>query len=76
MSMYFTPTSDKRKGIALFLCIFGGILGLHHFYVGKIGTGILYILTCGLCFFGVFVDFIRILNSSFKDNVGLPLREW
>lgn len=76
MARYFTPASDKRKGVALFLCLFLGILGFHQFYVGRIGSGILYFCTCGLFFFGVIADLIKILNGSFRDNMGMPLREW
>lgn len=31
----------KSKMVALLLCIFLGGLGIHRFYVGKIGTGII-----------------------------------
>ena len=33
--------SKKSKTAALLLCIFLGDLGVHRFYVGKIGTGVL-----------------------------------
>ena len=39
--------SKKNKMVALLLCIFLGVLGVHRFYVGKIGTGLLYHLDCG-----------------------------
>ena len=34
--------------IALLLCIFVGGAGIHRFYAGKIGTGVLYLFTGGL----------------------------
>ena len=49
------------KGTALLLCIFLGVLGGHKFYEGKVGTGVLYIFTCGLFGIGVIVDLISIL---------------
>lgn len=52
---------QKNKWIALLLCFFFGGLGVHRFYEGKIGTGILYLLTLGLFGFGVFIDFFKIL---------------
>lgn len=74
MSVYVTNTSDKKKMTALLLCIFGGFLGLHRFYVGKIGTGILYIFTAGICGIGWLIDIIMIATGAFRDNVGNPLR--
>ena len=75
MSTYTTQTSDKKKGTALILCIFGGLFGLHQFYVGNIGKGILYLFTCGIFGIGWLIDLIKIASGSFKDNVGAPLRE-
>ena len=40
-------TSDKKILPAFLMCFFLGCLGIHRFYVGKIGTGILQILTLG-----------------------------
>lgn len=76
MPNYVTPTSDKRKIVALILCVIGffGVGGLHRFYVGKIGTGLLWLLTGGLCGIGTIIDFISIVFGSFRDNVGMPLR--
>ncbi|MBN1329843.1 MAG: NINE protein [Candidatus Heimdallarchaeota archaeon] len=70
------PSSPKSRTIALILCIFLGWLGIHRFYVDKIGTGILYLCTEGLFGIGVLVDFILILTGSFTDGAGLPLIEW
>ena len=55
----------KDKWISFFLCLFLGIFGGHKFYEGKIGAGILYLLTAGLCGVGVLVDLIILL---FKPN--------
>ncbi len=46
----------KSKFIAYLLWLFFGALGLHRFYLGKIGTGILYLLTLGLCGIGLIYD--------------------
>ena len=67
------PYSPKSKVVALLLCFFLGSLGVHRFYVGKIGTGILYLCTLGLCGIGTLVDFIMIAIGSFRDSMGLPL---
>jgi len=65
--------NTKSKSTAALLCFFLGILGIHRFYVGKVGTGILYLFTFGLLGFGTLVDFIVILTGSFKDSDNNPL---
>lgn len=52
---------QKNKWVALLLCFLFGPLGIHRFYEGKIGSGILYLLTFGLFGLGVLVDFFKIL---------------
>ncbi len=47
----------KNKWVALLLLFFLGCLGAHKFYEGKIGMGVLYLLTLGLCGIGCFIDF-------------------
>lgn len=51
----------KNKWVAVLLCFFLGGLGIHRFYEGKIGTGILWLITGGLCGIGWLVDFIILL---------------
>lgn len=76
MSNYVTNTSDKKRLVALLLCIFLGYFGVHQFYVGKVGKGLLYLFTVGLFGFGWLIDIFKILLGTFTDNVGNPLREW
>ncbi len=56
--------------ILAIICFFLGELGIHRFVVGKVGTGILYILTFGLFGIGIIVDFIMILCGTFTDATG------
>jgi len=62
--------SEKNWVVVLLLCIFLGELGIHRFYVGKIGTGIIYLLTGGLFGIGWVVDLILIIVGKFKDKEG------
>lgn len=55
----------KDKGVALLLCFFLGVFGIHRFYEGKILTGLLWLFTFGLMGFGTLIDFIILL---FKPN--------
>ncbi len=66
--------SSRTKVVAAILCFFFGYLGIHRFYVGKIGTGIIWLVTGGLCGFGWIIDFIMIIIGSFKDNEGYVLK--
>ena len=69
-------TSDKKRLVAFLLCFFLGVLGVHRFYVGKVGTGIAQILTFGGLGLWVLIDFIMILCGSFKDKEGNVISEW
>ncbi|MFO7637516.1 MAG: NINE protein [Clostridia bacterium] len=62
--------SIKRGIVAFILCLFLGVFGIHRFYVGKIGTGLLYLFTAGLFGVGIVVDLIMILFGSFTDKGG------
>jgi TM2 domain-containing membrane protein YozV len=69
--------SDRKRLIAFLLCFFLGGLGVHRFYVGKVGTGILTIVTIA-GFLGIWplIDMIMILVGSFKDKEGNVLEDW
>lgn len=66
----------SQKGFvpALLLCLFLGPLGVHRFYVGKIGTGILMLLTAGGLGIWALIDLIMIIVGAFKDKAGLPVK--
>lgn len=76
MSQFVTGTSHKSRKVALILCIFGGLFGLHNFYVGKYGKGFLYMFTGGFFIMGWFFDIIKILLGRFQDQYGNYLVEW
>jgi len=68
-----TETSDKGFVPTILLCFFLGAFGAHRFYVGKIVTGILQLLTLGGLGIWAMIDFIMIVVGSFKDKQGRPL---
>ncbi len=68
--------SEKNRLAALLLCFFLGYLGIHHFYVGKVGTGIVWLLTAGVFGIGWLVDLILIATGSFKDKTGAKVEKW
>lgn len=68
--------SSKSRLVALLLCFFLGILGAHRFYVGKIGTGILMLVTIGGFGIWALIDLILIIVGSFRDKEGLLVFRW
>jgi len=62
--------SPKNKLVALLLAIFLGGFGIHRFYVGKIGTGIIWLCTGAFCGIGWIYDIIKIATGTFKDGAG------
>ena len=66
-------TSDKDWTVLLILSILLGGLGVDHFYTGKIGTGILKLITGGGCMVWAIIDIIMVATGSFKDSNGLPV---
>jgi len=68
--------SKKLRIVAFLLCTFFGGLGVHRFYVGKVGTGILMLLTLGGFGLWTLIDWIMILAGSFKDKQGKAVTKW
>lgn len=62
--------SEKSATTALLLCMFLGGLGAHRFYAGKIGTGILMLVTFGGFGIWMLIDIVNIAYSNFTDANG------
>ena len=64
-----TDTAGSSIDItALILCIFLGGLGVHRFYLGYIGIGIVQLLTAGGCGIWSLIDLIRIITGDLKKK--------
>ncbi|MCM1577308.1 MAG: TM2 domain-containing protein [Ruminococcus sp.] len=71
MNAYAIPRGRvKNKWVAFFLCLFLGCIGVHRFYEGKIGTGLLWLFTGGLGGIGWLIDLIILLTK--KDKYYTP----
>lgn len=67
--------SERNWVVALLLCFFLGSLGIHRFYAGKIGTGILMLITFGGFGIWTLIDFIIIIVGKFTDKEGLVIKQ-
>jgi TM2 domain-containing membrane protein YozV len=69
--------SEKGKTTALILSLLGviGFAGIHRFYAGKIGTGLLWLFTAGFFYIGTIVDIVKIANGNFKDKNGAVINK-
>lgn len=62
--------SSKDWLVTLLLAWFLGYFGAHRFYAGKIGTGVLQLVTLGGCGIWYIIDLIMILVGKFTDSEG------
>ena len=74
--MHAEDISPKSRLVAVLLCFFLGVFGAHRFYVGKIGTGILQILTIGGLGIWALIDLIVVTVGSFRDGEGRRVFMW
>jgi len=66
-------SGSPSKIVLAVVCFFLGFLGVHRFMVGKIGTGVLMIVTFGGLGIWTLIDFIMILLGKFTDKSGTPI---
>ncbi|MFA5197318.1 MAG: TM2 domain-containing protein [Patescibacteria group bacterium] len=67
----------KSKGTAyvLWLLSIFGWLGFHRFYLGKVGTGIIWIFTGGACGVGALIDLFTLGQQVDVYNTKSELKE-
>ncbi|MFC1945380.1 TM2 domain-containing protein [Chloroflexota bacterium] len=58
------------------LSFFYGHIGVHWFFLGKIGTGILIIVPLGGLGIRALIDYIMAVSDSTKDKDGNPENTW
>lgn len=68
--------SDYTRLPIFILCFFFGWLGIHRFFVGKIGTGVLMLCTLGGLGIWIMIDLILIACGEFRDRDGLKILRW
>ena len=68
--------SDKKILPVFLLFFFLAWLGVHRFYIGKIGTAVLFILTLGGLGIWWIIDLILIVTGNLKDKQGNKIVQW
>ena len=68
--------SEKKLLPVFLLAFFLGPFGVHRFYVGKVGTGLLQLCTLGGLGIWTLIDIILIVSGNFTDKEGDKLVEW
>jgi len=76
MEVAASGVSEKSRLVVTLLSFFLGPLGIHRFYLGKFGTGILMLLTAGGLGVWALIDFIMAVAGAMKDKNGLPIKNW
>ena len=71
-----SEVSPKSRLIVTLLAWFLGVLGVHRFYLGKIGTGILMLVTLGGLGIWALIDFIMAIAGMMKDKDGKVIQRW
>lgn len=68
-SVYNARRRDPQTVLLTSLLGFLGVSGVHRFYLGQSGMGILYLLTAGLCGIGTIIDIFRHKALAMERNM-------
>ena len=66
--VYRSRRRDPQTIMLMALIGFIGVSGVHRFYLGQVGMGLLYLLTAGLCFIGTIVDLVNYRTLAMEYN--------
>lgn len=66
--LYRARRKDPQLILILTLLGFFGVAGIHRIVLNRIGMGILYLFTAGLCFIGTIVDLINYKSLTMEYN--------
>ncbi|WP_062069096.1 TM2 domain-containing protein [Demequina sediminicola] len=70
----YSPLPPKSLAVAYVLWFFFGLLGIHQFYLGKVGRGVLYLLTAGIFGIGFIIDLFTLPSQTRQVNTQRAVR--
>lgn len=68
INIYRARRRDPQTILLVTLVGLLGIAGIQRFLTDQIGLGIIYILTCGICFIGTILDLVNYKRIAFEYN--------
>ena len=68
--------SDRSRGVALALGMFGGVFGMHRFYAGRVTSGVWMIVTIGGIGLWWIYDLVLLVTGEFRDVHDRKIRHW
>ena len=72
--VYTNAQSERNWLVTLLLCVFFGYLGIHRFYAGKVGTGLIQLFTAGGLGIWWLIDLLLLIFGEFRDVNGQRIR--
>ncbi|MGW3101282.1 MMPL family transporter [Streptomyces sp. NPDC001100] len=70
-----TPRAPKSVAVAYLWWFFLGLFGIHHFYLGRTGRGLLHLCTLGICGLGWLADALTLPHQVRSANARIALQD-